>query len=469
MTDTVKPVRNPLLALHELGRVARRAESLEELEFIAVNDTRILSPFRQAVFWQEGRGVRRLSGVVKLEANVPYVQWLNAVCKVLVNQAHAAVQISASDLPADLAEDWQHWLPAHAVWIPAPVEAGKDLAARELTSEREGGESIPRCGLLFARELPWSESQISLLSEWIDVWAYVWKMKQTLSPTWWRPRGLVASGGDTQKPWWRRRLALWGLGLLLVLCIPVRLTVLAPGELVPANPAVLRAPIEGVIDAFHVQPNDIVVEGQLLYSFDESMIRTRLAVIQQSLATAETEYRQAMQQALYDEKAKNTLRVLEGKIEERRAEFDYMTEQLERCQVVSPGNGIALFDDPSEWIGRPVQVGERIMRVAELDDVEIEAWLSISDAIPLEESSRVKLFLYANPTSPVNAELRYITHSAVQRPDLSYAYRLRAALTSPTSHQVGLKGTVRLHGRWVALGYWVLRRPIATLRSTIGW
>lgn len=75
----------------------------------------------------------------------------------------------------------------------------------------------------------------------------------------------------------------------------------------------------------------------------------------------------------------------------------------------------------------------------------------------------------ASPLSPVEASLRYLAHDAVERPDGNYAYRLRATLTEPTGHRVGLKGTARLQGRWVPLAYWVLRRPLASVRAAVGW
>ena len=49
---------------------------------------------------------------------------------------------------------------------------------------------------------------------------------------------------------------------------------------------------------------------------------------------------------------------------------------------------MVLFDSPSEWIGKPVQTGERVMRVADPDAVEIEAWVPVGDAIPLAEARR---------------------------------------------------------------------------------
>jgi hypothetical protein len=80
----------------------------------------------------------------------------------------------------------------------------------------------------------------------------------------------------------------------------------------------------------------------------------------------------------------------------------------------------------------------------------------------------VNLYLNASPLSAVSATLRYMAHDAVQRPDGSYAYRVRAALQVPTEHRVGLKGTAKLNGAWVPLVYWALRRPVASLRSAVG-
>jgi multidrug resistance efflux pump len=205
-----------------------------------------------------------------------------------------------------------------------------------------------------------------------------------------------------------------------------------------------------------------------LFGFDQALIQSKLDVAAQALVTAETEYRQTSQQALSDARAKPQLASLTGRIEEKRAEVQYLQDQLARARVLAPQDGVVLFDDPSEWIGKPISVGERIMRIAVPGDVEIEAWLPLADAIALSPGARVQLYLNASPLQPVVARLRYQAHDAVQRPDGGYAYRVRATLQEATTHRVGLKGTAKLHGGWVPLGYWVLRRPWAALRTTLG-
>jgi len=108
------------------------------------------------------------------------------------------------------------------------------------------------------------------------------------------------------------------------------------------------------------------------------------------------------------------------------------------------------------------------MRIAAPKDIEVEAWLPLADAIALPPGAPVDLYLNASPFSSVSATLRYMAHDAVQRPDGSYAYRVRATLAQPTDHRVGLKGTAKLHGPRVPLIYWVLRRPLASFRAALG-
>ena len=77
---------NPALALLDLAHRAREAASADELAFLLVNDTRALLPYRQAALWFADGGVRTLSGVVQLEGQAPYVQWLDRLFSALARQ-----------------------------------------------------------------------------------------------------------------------------------------------------------------------------------------------------------------------------------------------------------------------------------------------------------------------------------------------------------------------------------------------
>lgn len=436
----------PIVALLGLSHRARQAADAVELGFIAVNDTHALVPYRQAALWTEEKGVCAASGVVQLEANAPYVQWLNGVCRYLSSSGQNGGPVDAAQLPQNLSADWDAWLPAFGLWLPLKSVGG----------------------LILARDAPWQKTEVALLTEWMDVWRHAWGAQRKHSPSpWWRDwREMLRK---TDQPWWKQSRIRLAIAIGALLFIPVRLTVLAPGELVPADPTIIRAPLDGVVGTFHVKPNQLVKAGHPLFDFDDAPLRSKLEVAQQALTSAEAEYRQAAQLAVSDAKYKGQPAVLMGKVEERRADAVYMQGQLERAHMVAPRDGIVLFDDPSEWIGKPVSTGERIMRVAAPEDVEVEAWLALGDAIPLEQDAPVSLYLNASPLTAVSARVRYVAYEAVQRSDGNFAYRVRASLEHKTDQRVGLKGTAKLSGRWVPLVYWVVRRPLAAVRQAVGW
>ena len=470
-----------LAELLYLARRVRHGGDSNELIYVAMNETHRLLPYRQAALWAEGR-VMALSGVVAPEANAPYVQWLKRLVVEISSQPLTAEQdplsprlIDAALLPEAVREEWDEWLPVHALWLPLPA----------VGTHFSGG------GWLFARDEPWLDEEAAVLREWGEIWAHAWALqhkpdmatcldaaKQVIGELFPQREQLQAFRKLLFRPgqWreairhaWQSRKFRWSVVVLGVLLFPVRLTVLAPGELVPAKPAVIRAPLDGVIERIAVEPNQTVKPGDVLFEFDRATLASRLAVAEQTFATADAEYRQFAQQALTDDKMKARLVVSLGTLEEKKTEVGLLRELHGRATVTTPQEGIAIFDDPTEWSGRPVSTGEKVMLVAAPDDVEIEAWLSPADAIDLMPGAAVTLYLNTRPFSPVSGVLRYLGHEAQQRPDGHFAYRLRAAIPSgEKGERVGLKGTAKVTGGWVPAGYWILRKPIAALRNLVG-
>lgn len=446
------PALERLATILELSRKARKAADATELEFLLVNDTHHLAPYRQAALWSVDHGIVALSGLVDVEANAPYALWLTSVCKTLAASHPGADGLTASDVDEVLAADWHEWLAEFAGWFPLEVDQGQ-----------------VRMALLLGREFDWSDREILLMSEWLEAWQYAYAAQSRGR----RPslRSRIAAFLRPAHPelkWYKQKRLRLAAAIMLLLLLPVRLSVLAPGELVPNQPATLRAANDGVIDTIFVRPNQRVRRGQPLFRIDTALTASRRDAAVEAVTAAEAEYRQTMQRALFDDTAKSQLAVIGGKLEGLRAEAEYLEEQFRRSTTIAPRSGIVLFDDASELIGRPVVTGERVMRIANPSDAEVEAWVNIGDAIPLREGADVKLYLDARPLSPVDAKLRYFSHEAVEQPDGSYAYRVRARIIGEASNRIGLKGTAKLYGGWVPLTYWMLRRPLAAIRSTIG-
>ena len=148
---------HPLAVLLDLARRARHAASARELQFLAVNETHALTSYRQAALWLREEGVVCLSGVVQVEANVPYVLWLQSLCAQLALRGMSPCAVDSTYFPGPLGEAWGDWLPEHVVWLPLPAEPGVGGAA--------GAEDEPIGGLLLARDAAWTEQDLLLLAE----------------------------------------------------------------------------------------------------------------------------------------------------------------------------------------------------------------------------------------------------------------------------------------------------------------
>lgn len=418
------------------GRILRAADAAEAA-FVAVNDARALAPYRQAVLWRRLKGVEAVSGLAMPERNAPFLLWLEPVCRHLAARTEPSA-VTAADLPAPLAGQWAEWLPPYALWLPLG-----DGAA-----------------LLYAADQPWETGDSALLARLAEaVTASLARFD--------RPSALRAALDRLSAS---RRWQLAALGLVALCFFPVTGSVLAPADMVPAHPLVVRAPLDGVVDRLHVRPNQAVAEGGALFDLDSTQLSGRIDVARQQWATAEAEYRQAAQAQVFDAKAKAQVAILAGRADEKAAEVKWLESQLERIRVKSPGAGIAVLDDPSEWIGRPVAVGERVMMVADETDTEVEAWTSVADVGEVRPGARLTLFLNARPLSPVRAMVRSVAYEPSARPDSTLAHRVRAVLEDGHERpRLGLKGTARIDGDTVPLVWWLFRKPLAAIRQFVGF
>ena len=509
------PIPTPIILIN-LAQQARKAESDKALQFLVVNQTHQLVPYLLGALWIEDEGVVLQSGVSFVERNSPYIMWLNGICAKLIEQP--ACEVLPEMLDDAQIEEWGTYLPANAYWLP--ISGGKRKAGLLLARETEFTESevpflkewvdiwsyswnrmdaptvygeLTRIWIRFQKYVPsWDEVKLYALQVYAGakiVYEDYRNNPQQIIPqarkfyedtiawiksswTWLRAQGVDGTRDvviTEAKAIWHDKKRRWTWLIWIFLLFPVRLTVLVPGELVPANPAIIRVPIEGIVDEFYVTPNQEVVKGQPLFNLDLTSLLSRLQVAEQETQIATQEYRQSSLQGLTDSKSRGLLVPQEGKAAEKKMEADYIKELLNKAKIVAPRDGIVLFDDPSEWIGKPVQAGEKVMVVATAGDVEIEGWIPVGEAIELPKDSSVTLYLNAMPFSPVTGSLRYEGHEPIQRPDGGYAYRVRASLAAgEKGPRVGLKGTAKVHGQFVPLSYWVLRRPLSSLRQFLG-
>jgi multidrug resistance efflux pump len=254
-----------------------------------------------------------------------------------------------------------------------------------------------------------------------------------------------------------------------VAAIPIRLSVLAPAEVAPVKPTTVTAPVDGVVERILVAPSQPVEAGDVLVKLDDTTTRNKLEVARKSREIAVADWQRTSTKAFTDDQSKAELLLLEARVREREAEIVYLQEMLERMNIVAPRKGIAIFADPNDWIGKPVQTGERIMMLAEPTEANLTIFLSPDDAIQLSEGGEVHMYLNAAPLDSYNARITQMSYETGQNPEGQPVYLLKAAFDAGQEiPRVGAKGTAKLYAESVPLFYYVFRKPIAYLRKVFG-
>jgi hypothetical protein len=435
---------------------ARAATTVAELGFSVANDSYGLLRFRQALVL-DGDGPRAalltVSGLARPTEDSPYLIWLRRAWPWMHQQLHdkpgwlPQPGADMPGLPPGLLDGWLEWWPAGALILPIARRSGERLG-----------------WVVFLLDHPPQSLQAHALQRLLQTWGYCWEMLAGRPKLSWQKRWNTLEKN-------RKRLLI--LGFLSLFLIPVRQTSLAPAEVIALDAEAVAAPIDGVVKTIHVRPNQAVQVGQPLFSLDDTTLRNRLEVAQKSVAVADAELQAATQKAFDSFQSKGDLSLLRGRANEKRAELAAVRSQLARIDVTAVREGVAVFGDPDDWLGRPVTTGERIMLLANPAKPGVLIHLPVADAVALEPGAEVKLFLTVLPLSPLDAKVIETSYQAVLSPESVASYRLRAVFDGgQEQHQkvrIGLRGTAKISGDRVFLGYYLLRRPLATLREWTGW
>lgn len=448
--QTRRDIDWPLLV--SLQQRCMRARDSAELGFVIANETWHLLPYGQAAMFQVDRlgkpVLKTISGLATLQEETPFTLWLGRLCRLASADLSGSEprRMAASMLTtggaADLKAGWTEWWPQHAVLVPLTAPDGRRIGV-----------------VMLVRDTAWEDTDLQLLGVLAETWSHCTNAltghRKPLRDYWHRLR---------DHP--RRKQILAALAVIVV--FPVRLSALAPAEIIALQAEAIAAPMDGVIKTFHVPPNAAVKKGQVLFSLDDTTLRNRRDVAQKALAVARADALATQQKAFDNLQSKSELAALLGRVREKDAELAWLDETLARIDVLAPIDGVFVYADPNDWLGKPVVTGERVAQLAQPNDLGVLMWLAVGDAINLEAGAAMRIYLQVSPLSPLSAELVQTSYQASLSPDGVAAYRIRGKLAAGSEARIGLRGVAKVYGDWRPLLYWMLRRPLGSARQWLG-
>jgi hypothetical protein len=436
---------NAALLLLTLEAEIREQADEDRLLFHLVNSLRQLVPYDQAMAWSTvrpnaGWTLRTVSGLPVADRHTPLAQALQRQLRRWQQRgqlhAAAALELDQADDDDSVLADFPL---RQGFWLPLTLDQGS-----------------PRSGCLFLRVEPFNPREKLLLQRLGATYSHA---LNALAPR----RSLLR-----RLPLSRRSAGIAAVVLLALAFIPVRLSVMAPVEVVADRPFVLTAPINGVIRNVLVAPNAAVVAGQPLVQFEDIQPRNEMVLAQQQLAVAEAKDRRTAAAAFHDVDAAHETAIASAEHDLARVSYNYAVEVLQRTRVDSATEGLAVYSDRRDWEGRSVMVGEEILQVADPQRIAYRVDLSTANAIELERDNPVSIYLESAPLGGISARLVSVSYTPKTNAAGTTSYTLMAAGDGSELPRIGSRGTARVYGGHAPLIVQLLRRPFAAARQFLG-
>jgi hypothetical protein len=448
MASKPEPDNDNLSTLLQLEALARNSESEKALQFFIVNESRRLLNYRQAFLFSATNNDKRhcrvetASSLSVIDKNSPYIRWLEHIVGVLfdTSQITSLQRVDVESCPEKDRKDWNEYSLPFVVWAPLLLPDGTFIG-----------------GLWLARETPWQDNELTLIQRLADTYAHAWA-------------ALVGKNKITRGFSLKRVIFMAVLaGLVLISFMPVRLSTIAPVEIVAKEPAIVSAPMDGVIKEIPISPNTFVSQGDVVFRYEDTNLRNSYEIAEKSFEVAVARLRKASQGAFQDPKIKAQISLLKAEVDLKETELNFANELLQQVIVTADKDGLLIYTEKSDWIGRPVSVGERIMEVANPEQVQFRINLPVDDAIVLNQGAEVEVFLDIDPLKSIEAKITHASYNAYLTPSDVLAYRVDASIAETDIEvRIGLQGSAKIYGSKVSLFFYLFRRPISALRQFVG-
>jgi hypothetical protein len=441
---------SPWSVIASLAAKARSADSIQALCFGIVNDSFALLPYRSALLLAvSGSRVRLIhaSGLSSVDRKSPYSSWVEQVVGELLPRLAERSRFKVEDLPASMQEAWREYWPQTAHLHRLCAHDGSVTGV-----------------VIYLSEVEWPAVADTMLATLHQVQGAALENLRLRSRRWRR----LLRGSDGRITTGVKVAAVLVIATVAALFIPIRQFVIAPAEIISLDSIAVTSPVEGIIAALAVRPNEAVKQGEVLVRLDDTALRNRLESARQALEVARAEFLAGAHRSMLAGERGTEVGVLRGRIQERLAEVAFLQEQLGLLELRAPRDGIAVYGQVNDLIGKPVSPGQKVMELADPSRIGAQVWVPVADAINLKEGERFNLMLYADPLTPRAAAIEQASYQAVKSPDGVAAYRVRATLEAQDASRLGLRGNAKIDGEPVALGYFLFRRPIVVIRQWLG-
>jgi multidrug resistance efflux pump len=445
----------------ELAKNAARARTLDELQFILVNDTRGLLPFDRALLIVHFGGKSSLvatSNQPRLEHKSDFVQRINKLAPALKQIREGLVLFAGVPSKADLAPDLKAQLEEYLSYSKCSCIMALPLLKHD--------EVVGHLLLEFFKDAAPGEVEAFTLMNMLPFFASALTEKWMLAKD---PKvrssffeAISASGAEKTglRRSLKRKLALGAAVMVFVaMFFPVTLTVGGRADVAPDYEYFAYIQMDGIVDKVLVKEGDSVKKDQPLADLEAKEIDYKIREAKRLLESYKAEM-----EILRNLGAENPMKLAESQlvaIKSLRAkqELDFLNWQRQFLTVRAPVDGVMLTKKVESLIGKKFKAGEAFCKVAPHDVLVAEIFVRESDISFVRNNQSGEVYFNFQPQKAHKLKVTSISPTAETLERLGSVFRVRANFMGQLSDiKPGMQGIAHIDTERVSLWFMLTRR-----------
>ena len=433
--------------LISLEKKTREAKSKDELNFLVVNETREIIDYTTSFLLLKSATdkfhINAISDIASIDRTAPLVTFVESIInhKTKINLKEIE-SIDLEQFSKKIKKQKPKNIPQYLLCIP-------------IFSPQRGLQGY----LLLARNKNFNENENELVQHLSRTYGHAYNTFLTNFSI----KNFFKKNFTGKKRWITISV------IILIFLFPVRMTSTAPVEVVAKNPFLITSPFDGVVKKIIANNNDQTKPGDLLVLLEDIDLSNEFNLAKQSLQVAEKELLRTRQSSFTDNEQKSRLAELVAQVDLKRVELKSAERKLKNSKIYSEKKGVVIVDRKSDWQGKPVAVGEKILTIADPSNIEFLIWLPVKDSIVINQDANTNIFLDINPMSSYKGNIIRSTYEPELSPEEVLSYKLISSFKgNRDTPRIGLRGTAKVYGNRTILFYYLFRKPITFIRQLIG-
>ncbi len=241
------------------------------------------------------------------------------------------------------------------------------------------------------------------------------------------------------------RKALCILGVILFVWMvfgKLDYKVKAPFIVKSENVRYVPAPVEGYIKNVEIEKGDHISFGSALLTLDD-----RELLLEESAANAE---KVRLEREIVKARSEGKLvemRIAEAQLQQAKARLEKIDYFIERSTITAPFDGVVVEGDLKEKIGVPVQQGDLLYKIAQLDTLYSELKVNEDDINELEVDQEGHLAFASRPNDKYSVTIERIEPMAQTEEDKGNIFIVRCQFTGDLEGwwRPGMSGNAKIN------------------------